>query len=210
MNLLRSPQPRAGERAEAHLGARLRILSGSGSHRQYPDDPRASKGHRARPDQLRARLQIGARFYMAPVGARRLWLGPDAQVAARERSSGTPRIAPHARGTTYRDPDAPAICRNHPPSTEPARKSAGVGVNEGSPKFLCGKGELRCGLWDNLVIGSCIDSLVVFFRFYGLGVPAEASRSARVSKNVCQGNLTLVGILSSARMIRPCANAGVQ
>ena len=209
MNLLRSPQPRAGERAEAHLGARLRILSGSGSHRQYPDDPRASKGHRARPDQLRARLQIGARFYMAPVGARRLWLGPDAQVAARERSSGTPRIAPHARGTTYRDPDAPAICRNTA-RNRPGVVVFSVGVNEGSPKFLCGKGELRCGLWGNLVIGSWIDSLVVFFRFYGFSVPAEASRSARVSKNVCQGNLSLVGILSSARMIRPCANAGVQ
>ena len=37
---------------------------------------------------------------MAPVGARRLWLGPDALVAAQERSSGTPRIAPHARGMT--------------------------------------------------------------------------------------------------------------
>ena len=173
MNLLRSPQPRAGERVEAHLGARLRILSGSGSHRQYPDDPRASKGHRARPDQLRARLQIGARFYMAPVGARRLWLGPDAQVAARERSSGTPRIAPHARGKTYRDRAGTQIGRGVVVFS--------VGVNEGSFCAERASSGAACGgIWSSahgLTHWSC------FFVFTGSACqPQRARIKKRVSR----------------------------
>lgn len=49
-------------------------------------------------------------------------------------------------------------------------------MNEGSPKFLCGKGELRCGLLGNLVIGSWIGSWSLFFRFYGFGVNSVRRR----------------------------------
>ena len=83
-----------------------------------------------------------------------------------------------------------------------------VGVNEGSPKFLCGKGELRCGLWGNLVIGSWIDSLVVFFRFYGFGVPAAARAYQKTCVKVTL--LWLVSLQVREFNIRPCANAGVQ
>jgi hypothetical protein len=47
-------------------------------------------------------------------------------------------------------------------------------------------------------------------RFFGFDMFAAARAYQISGRNVCQGNLTLVGILTSARMIRPCANAGVQ
>jgi hypothetical protein len=69
-----------------------------------------------------------------------------------------------------------------------------VGVNEGSPKFVCGKGELRCGLWENLVIGSWIDSLVVFFVFTG-SVCQPKPAAARAYQKTCV-KVTLLWLVS--------------
>ena len=79
------------------------------------------------------------------------------------------------------------------------------------------KGRLRSPR--NVIAGSRIDWIypghaswrVAFLvRFFGFDMFAAARAYQISGRNVCQGNLTLVGILTSARMIRPCANAGVQ